>query len=61
MMEKETFLSAEDAVAIGFAEEVNYIKKERKAEKAKALAVAPCVLAAQAKAKSLKMRLHLDR
>lgn len=59
MMEKETFLSAEDAVAIGFADEVNEIKKERNLVKPRALAIAPCVLAAKAKAKSLKMRLSL--
>lgn len=59
MMEKETYLSAEDAVAIGFADEVNYIKKERKQEKTKALALAPCVIEARAKALSLKMRLSL--
>ena len=59
MMEKETYLSAEDAVAIGFADEVNYIKKERKERKTKALALAPCVIEARAKAISLKMRLSL--
>jgi len=59
MMEKETYLSADDAVAIGFADEVNYIKKERKQEKTKALALAPCVIEARAKALSLKMRLSL--
>ena len=59
MMEKETYLSAEDAYAMGFANEINQIKKERKAEKAKAFAMAPCVIANKAKAISLKMRLSL--
>lgn len=59
MMEKETYLSAQDAVAIGFADEVNEIKKERNAEKTKVFAIAPCVIANRAKAKSLKMRLTL--
>lgn len=59
MMEKESYLSAEDAYAMGFADEINEIKKERKAEKAKAFAMAPCVIANKAKAISLKMRLSL--
>ena len=59
MMEKESYLSAEDAFAMGFADEINYIKKERKSEKAKAFAMAPCVIANKAKAISLKMRLSL--
>lgn len=59
MMEKETYLSAQDAVAIGFADEINEIKKERKAGKAKAFAMAPCVIANKAKAIGLKMRLTL--
>ncbi len=59
MMEKESYLSAEDAFAMGFADEINYIKKERKAEKTKAFAMAPCVIANKARAISLKMRLTL--
>jgi ATP-dependent Clp protease protease subunit len=59
MMEKETYLSAEDSVALGLADEVNYIKKERNQDKPKAFAMAPCVIAAKAKAKSLKMKLSL--
>ncbi len=59
LMENESYLSAEDAFAMGFADEINYIKKERKAEKAKAFAMAPCVIANKAKAISLKMRLSL--
>lgn len=59
MMEEETYLSASDALAIGFADEVNEIKKDRKPVENKAFAMAPCVIANRAKAKSLKMRLTL--
>ena len=58
MMEAETFLSAEQALEMGFADEVAYVKKERKEKKVKALALSPCVISTQMKAKSLKMRLN---
>jgi len=59
MMDKETYLSAEDAVAMGFADSVHKLERKRSDEKAKAFAIAPCVIAAKAKAASLKMRLSM--
>jgi len=59
MMDKETYLPAEDAVALGFADSIHKVERKRKDEKAKAFAIAPCVIAAKAKAASLKMRLSM--
>ena len=59
MMKNETFLTAKDALSLGFADSIHEIKKNRATKNPKALAISPCVIAASAKAKSLKMRLSL--
>jgi len=63
MMENETYLSAKQALNLNIVDEVKEIKKSRpqaSSEKPKVLALAPCVIAAKAKAAAVKMRLRLD-
>lgn len=58
-MEKETFFSAEEAVAVGLADSVIQVEKKRR-PRAEVVALAPCVIQAKAQASYLKMRLELD-
>ena len=59
MMDNETFLTAKQALALGFVDSINEIKKSRKKDDKYALAMAPCVVSAKAKAMKMKLRASL--